>query len=239
MLYLKSIKHWKQFYHQEVKLQEKVTVPVSRFAAFMGYCQIGIVNHYELKLERVVSPEAKLGKKVHSDLEERDKLVPRKKATKEELKDPKVALDITRESLRILIQRENKNRFSYLGRIDKVVRADGALYIIDDKITKSGKTWRQPFLDKRIQLAAYCEGFVLTYPDIAFDEIVYKVVQRDQKGEILKEFDQPYDSEQRNFLIGNFETFEGIYNGDIDPMHCGNPNKCRACGYKDCQHKLD
>jgi len=228
-----------QFYRQEVKLQEKVTVPVSRFAAFMGYCQIGIINHYELKLEKVISPAIKLGKKIHSELEEEDKLIPRKKATKEELSDPLFDLDMPRESLMIHIRRENKNIFGYLGRLDKVIREKGTIYIIDDKITKNGRVWHKPFLDKRVQLAAYCEGFVTRYPEIVFNEIIYLVVQRDQNGTVLKEFPQVYDQEQKDFLLENFETFEGIYNGDIDPVHCGNPNKCRACGYKDCQHKLE
>lgn len=219
-------------------MQKKVSVPVSRFAAFMGYCQIGIINHYELKLEKVISPEIKLGKKVHSELEEKDKLIPRKEATKEELKDPAVDLDIPRESLMVSIRRENKNIFGYLGRLDKVIRKDGDIFIIDDKITKNGRVWNTLFLDKRVQLTAYCEGFVLRYPEIAFNEINYTVIQRDKSSTILKEFNHVYDQAERDFLLENFETFEGIYNGDIDPMHCGNSNKCRACGYKECQHKL-
>lgn len=186
--------------------------------------------------------EAKIqidGQKLHKKLEDKDKLIPRREATKKELKNPHIDLDIPREMVKVLIQRKNKNNFHYMGRIDKVIRTNGNIYIIDDNITKSKIIHSEPFTDRTIQLCSYCEGFKQNYSkSIGFKNIIYRIVQRSTEGKILKEYEKEYDNSSKKFLFQNFQLFEGIFNQEIPPMHHNNINKCRACRYTDCAYKL-
>ncbi len=205
----------------------------------MGYCQLIILNHFHLHIKPELAKIQIKGQELHQKLEDKDKLIPRTEATKEELKNPRIDLDILRETIKVLIQRKNKNVFLYMGRIDKVIRTNGNVYIIDDKITKSKIIYSEPFLDRTLQLCSYCEGFKQNYSkSIGFKNIIFKIVQRDIKNNILSEYEKKYDDTLKKNLFQKFELFEKIYNQDILPTHHNNVNKCNACRYIDCAYKL-
>lgn len=210
-----------------------VLVPVSKFAECMGYCQLQIVNYFRLGIKPRITMEAKIGREVHQRLEELDKLIPRVKATREELADLNADLDIPRESLRVKIDRANKNFFVYLGRIDKAIRRNGDIYIIDDKVSKSGIIRDEPFPSRILQLSCYCEGFARNYARLLkFNDLIFQSVQRDLEGNVISNYVRKYDKEQKRFLHENFKNFERIYNQEIPPEHCNSAAKCAACGYE-------
>jgi len=212
-----------------------VVVPISEFASCMGYCQFRIINSFHLGLSPKVSAAQINGKKVHEELEDIDVLIPREAVTREDLLDPSVDLDIPRETLRVLIKRKNKNDFVYIGRMDKVMRLNGNIHIIDDKTTSKPRTI---FPDKPIQLSCYCEGFKENYSDfIAFNKIFFSVIQRDKNGSILQEDKEEFTKQTREMLMKKFDLFERILNKEIEPEHHNNINKCRACGF-DCKFKI-
>ncbi len=217
---------------------KSIYVPIHQFAGAMGYCEIKIINHFHLNIAPKVSKEQTIGKKVHSDLEETDKLIPREKATDEQLKDPYVDLDFPRETVFVTIDR---NPFFYIGRTDKAIRSGGNIIIIDDKVSKSGKVFKSPFPDKIIQICCYCEGFLQAYTNlIPFNKIFFRIVQRDVNQNILSEYEEEYNESFRCALLDKMQRFENIYNQKIQPDHCNNPNKCRACSYfNECKWKLE
>jgi len=204
----------------------------------MGYCEIKIINHYKLGISPKITKATIIGKKIHQDLEEADKLIPRETATEQQLKNPYVDLDFPREETKIVIDR---SPFIYIGRIDKCIRLDGNVVIIDDKVSKSGKVFERPFMDKILQLSCYCEGFLNGYSNLlVFNKIFFKVVQRDIDGNVISEYEEEYNEKLRNLLIGKFQRFEDIYNQKIQPEHCNNANKCRACSYfHGCKWRLE
>lgn len=175
-----------------------VAVPMSKFAECMGYCQVQIINYFHLGIKPRITEVVRAGSEVHQKLEKLDKLIPRVKATIDELADPRVDLDIPRESLRVKILRNNKNVFTYLGRIDKALRKSGDVYIIDDRVSRIVRSG--PFQSKILQLSCYCEGFSRNYAGLLkFNSIIFQIVQR-------------YDRKRKRFLLENFRTFEKIYN---------------------------
>lgn len=213
-----------------------VAVPVSKFAECMGYCQMQVINYFHLGMKPGMTGAAMLGSEVHRELEKLDKLIPRVKATTDELADPQVDLDIPRESLRIKILRSNKNLFAYLGRLDKAIRKNGDIYIIDDRVSRVIRS--EPFQSKILQLSCYCEGFSRNYAGLLkFKDIIFQIVQRDLDGNVVSDYVQKYDIKQEKFLLQNFRTFEKIYNKEIAPEHCGSEAKCAACSY-DCDFRL-
>ncbi len=196
---------------------------MSKFAECMGYCQVQIINYFHLGIKPEITEAVRAGSEVHQKLEKLDKLIPRVKATRDELADPQVDLDIPRESLRVKILRSNKNVFTYLGRIDKAIRKSGDVYIIDDRVSKAAKSGH--FQSKILQLSCYCEGFSRNYAGLLkFNGIIFQIVQR-------------YDRKRKRFLLENFRTFEKIYNKEIAPEHCGSAAKCGACSYG-CEFRL-
>ena len=217
-----------------------VVIPVHSFASCMGYCQFITINKFHKKLVPEIKEAVIAGQKLHSRLDEIDKLIPREEATIEELLNKDVDLDIPRETIRIAISRINQINFIYLGRIDKVVREKGNVIIIDDKTTSKKVVNRQPFLDRILQLSSYCEGFIKNYSKfIKFDRVYFKVIQRDKDNNIIYEYMREYDDKFKSLLTQNFQVFENIYNRTIRPMHHNNPNKCKACGFfKECEWKL-
>ncbi|MBI5252838.1 MAG: hypothetical protein HY930_00345 [Euryarchaeota archaeon] len=207
-----------------------VAVPMSKFAECMGYCQVQIINYFHLGIKPGITEAARAGSELHQKLEKLDKLIPRVKATRDELADPRVDLDIPRESLKVKILRSNKNVFAYLGRIDKAIRKSGDVYIIDDRVSKAAKSG--PFQSKILQLSCYCEGFSRNYAGLLkFNSIIFQIVQRDLDGNIASNYAQKYDRKRKRFLLENFRTFEKIYNKEIAPEHCGSAAKCGACSY--------
>lgn len=212
-----------------------IHIPISKFASCMGYCQYVAINHFLLKIKPRISNEQILGRKVHYMLEKEDKLIPREKATEEEMLNPKVDLDIPRESLRVKIIRNNGTLFLYSGRIDKVVRENGNLIIIDDKVSR--KPVKHVFPDRIIQLLGYCEGFIKTFENIRFNKLFFSIIQRNEKKEILSEHKEEYTENLKKDLIRNFNLFENIINKKALPEHHFNPNKCSACSY-DCRFRL-
>jgi len=170
-----------------------------------------------------------VGKRMHEKLEEEDLLMPREAASEEELSDSSVDLDIPREAVQIVIERFNKEKFYYIGKPDKIVRKNGNVLIIDDRITKKK---HEPYPDKILQLCCYCEGFVRNFSNkVAFNKIFFKIVQRDSNGKILQEVERGYTDDLKEMLAENFSVFESIFNKDIRPTHHNNGNKCRACGF--------
>jgi hypothetical protein len=211
---------------------DTVKVNISDFSSCVGYCQFIIVNKYHLKLRPEPSPHLRRGALVHRILETEDKLIPRKEATEEQLMNPLVDLDFTREGVYVCIERVNQNRFRYIGRVDKIVRKDGDVYIIDDKVIAPGKT-PVPYSDKFLQIACYCEGFLRNYSYLLrFNRMFLNIVYRDSKGRVLEEFKKEYESEMKDILHQNFKVFEDIYNGARKPEHHNNPNKCKACRFR-------
>lgn len=210
-------------------------IPISVFASCVGYCQYQIVNRFHLGLDPGVTKAQRIGAKVHKALEEADLLVEREEVSEDDLLDKNFDLDFPRESVRVLIDRFNKERFLYSGRIDKVVRKSGDIFVIDDKTTE--KT-REMFPDRLAQLSCYCEGFASRFSEtIAFDRIFFAVVQRDRKGEVLAEEQREYDSSMRDELEKSFHVFESVLNKTAEPCHHNNPNKCRACSF-DCMWRI-
>ena len=217
---------------------KQINVPISKFAAFMGYCEVQIINFYHLEIRPQITSQQILGKKIHKDLEEIDKLIPREKATEAQLKNPSVDLDFPRESIFVSIDR---TPFSYIGRIDKCIRTDGNIVIIDDKTSKSQKIYNKPFPDRILQMCCYCQGFLDAYSVLmAFNKILFRVVQRDANGNVLSEYEGEYDKSMSDLLSTKFQRFEEIYNKKLQPEHCNNPNKCKACSYfQVCEHRLE
>jgi hypothetical protein len=215
-------------------------IPIHDFASSMGYCQFITINKFHKRLVPEVKKAQIDGQMLHLKLEELDKMIPRKEATIEDLLNKDVDLDIPRETIRVAIKRKNKIEFFYIGKIDKVIRKNGNVIVIDDKTTNKKILNKQPFPDRILQLCCYCEGFIQNYSEfIKFDKIYFKVVQRDQNNNIIFEYMREYDDTFRNLLKQNFEIFENICNNIIRPMHHNNPNKCRACSFfKDCEWKL-
>ncbi len=214
---------------------EAVKVNISDFASGIGYCQYLVVNKYHLNLRPKETIFLQKGRMAHKTLEEEDKLVPRREATKEELMDPFFPLDFTREGVQVSIERENMNLFRYVGRTDKIIRANGSVIILDDKVISTGIPRESVYPDRLIQLSAYCEGFIRNYSHmLAFNEICFKIVQRNPDNEILKETMFSFDEEARELLQKSFTLFESLYNKTAQPQHHNNPNKCRACRYFDC-----
>lgn len=208
----------------------KTRVPVSVFASSVSYCQYYIINRFHLGIVPEISKAQLIGKKIHDRLEKEDLLIPREEATKEELLDPFVDLDLPRESMKISIERTNKGDFLYVGRMDKVIREEGNIYIIDDKVSSKK---RKLYPDRILQLSCYCEGFTSNHAEqIAFEKIFFKVVQRNHDGDIIDETEREYSDKLKKSLIKHFGLFEGIFNKDVQPKHHHNPNKCRACGFK-------
>lgn len=216
---------------------KQIYIPIHQFAGFMGYCEIKIINHYHIGISPRMTQEKIMGQKIHKALEEADKLVPREKATKQQLKDPGVNLDFPREEIKVAIDR---SPFIYIGRLDKFIRLNGDAIIVDDKVSKSEKIYKKPFPDKIIQLCCYCEGFLQAYNNtMSFNKILLRVVQRDINGNILYEYEEEYDESLKKFLLDKFQRFEDIYNQKVQPDHCNNINKCTACSYSDgCQWAL-
>lgn len=214
---------------------EFIHIPISKFASCMGYCQYMIINHFLLKIKPRISNEQILGKKIHSMLEKEDKLIPREEAKEEELLNPKFDLDLPRESLRVKIIRNNGSRFLYSGIIDKAVRENGNLIIMDDKVSK--KPLKYVFPDRILQLSGYCEGFIKTFKNIRFNKLFFSIIQRNEKKEILSEHKEEYTEDLKKDLIRNFNLFENIINKKALPEHHFNPNKCFACSY-DCKFKV-
>lgn len=211
---------------------DTVKINISDFSSCVGYCQFIIVNKYHLKLKPEPSPHLKRGAIVHKVLEEEDKLIPRKEATEDQLNDPLVDLDFTREGVWVCIERESLKRFRYIGRVDKIVRKAGDVHIIDDKVITSGKT-PVPYSDKLLQLACYCEGFLRSYSNmLRFNRTFFNIVYRDETGRVVEEFRKEYESEMKGLLNQNFKLFEGIYNRVVKPEHHNNPNKCKACRFR-------
>lgn len=216
---------------------EKVFVPIYLFAQCIGYCQV-IINHFYLGIKPRFSKEKYIGGVVHRSLKRVDDLIPKKKLSGEELKDPSIDFDTPREEFKVKIERETP--FVYLGRLDKIIRKGGNVYVIDDKIqTQPLKQNQTIYPDRLAQLSSYCEGFVRSYPDIAYDKIFLKVVRRDDKGNPLSEFEKEYNEELQSQLLDNFEIFESVYSKKAEPLHCGSSGKCRMCGYNyKCSYKL-
>jgi CRISPR/Cas system-associated exonuclease Cas4 (RecB family) len=213
-----------------------IAVPVSKFAECMGYCQLQIINYFHLGIKPRITEAARAGSELHQKLEKLDRLIPRVKATGEELADPQVDLDIPRESLRVKILRSNKNIFAYFGRIDKAVRKNGDVYIIDDRVSRIIRS--EPFQSKILQLSGYCEGFSRNYAGLLkFRDIIFQIVQRDLDGNVISNYVQKYDRKRKRFLLENFKNFERIYNREIPPEHCNSAAKCSACSY-DCDFRL-
>ncbi|MBI4173440.1 MAG: PD-(D/E)XK nuclease family protein [Candidatus Aenigmarchaeota archaeon] len=211
---------------------EHVKVNISDFASAIGYCQFTLVNKYHLGLKPAETMRMVAGRRLHQALEEEDQLVEREEVTAEQLLDPNFDLDLVRESMKVAVVRENGNVFEYVGRTDHVLRRAGRLIIVDDKTVTGNRVPSQLYLDRLVQLAAYCEGFVHTYSAaIAFNAIGFTVVHRSPANEILKQFNGVYDDTLRAFLQQNFQLFEGVYNKAVTPSHHNNPNKCRACRY--------
>jgi len=214
-----------------------VKIPVSVFASCIGYCKYHIINRFHLGIEPKRTQAQAIGQKIHDKLEEEDLLVEREEATKEELQDPMVDLDLPRESMFVSIERTNKETFRYVGRMDKVVRSNGNMFIIDDKVSSSSQP--KPLYPGRLaQLSCYCEGFTRNFSnEIAFNKIFFKVIQRDRHGCIINDTEREYDNPAKQNLNNNFELFESIFNKDTEPEHHNNPNKCRACTF-DCKWRL-
>ena len=213
----------------------RIIVPIHKFASCMGYCQYIIKNHFQLGIKPEVTKAQVIGKKIHDELEEQDKLIKREEATDDELLDPDFDLDIPRETLKVSVFRKNLNNFIYVGRIDKAIRENGNIHIIDDKT--SSKSYIHFFPDVLLQLSCYCEGFIKKIRNVSFNKIFLKVVQRNIKGEVMAEHEKEYDGNLRQSLIRNFNLFENIYNNTKEPEHHYNPNKCAACSYK-CKFRM-
>lgn len=210
-------------------------VPISRFASCIGYCQYIAINHFHFKIRPKITEAQLLGQRIHNKLEEEDKLIPREIPKEEELLNPKVDLDMPRESLNVKILRNNEKKFFYYGRIDKAVRENGNVIIVDDKISKRALNYVFP--DRILQLSCYCEGFIRTFNNIKFNKIFFNVIQRNEKGEILSEHKEEYNEELKKKLIRNFNLFENIINKKVTPIHHKNQRKCSACSYN-CMFKI-
>lgn len=211
---------------------QSVKINVSDFASAIGYCQHLVQNRYHLRLKPKESEFLRSGRLAHEMLEKQDKLMPRKQATPEELADPNFDLDFTREGITVCIERINQNIFRYVGRTDKIVRIKGTLLILDDKIvSKPRDTF---YIDRLLQLSAYCEGFVRNYSRlVAYNSMAFMVIQRNSDLEILHETTRLYDIQARSFLMESFSLFESLYNKTVIPQHHENPRKCNACRYSD------
>lgn len=217
---------------------KQINIPISKFSAFMGYCEIQIINFYHFEVSPKVTRQQILGKKIHKELEDSDKLVPREDATEAQLKNPHVDLDFPRESIFVSISRLP---FAYIGRIDKCIRTDGNIIIIDDKISKSEKIYNKPFPDRILQMCCYCQGFLDAYSRLlSFNKVLFRVVQRDTNGNVLSEYESDYDKSMKDLLFAKFQRFEDIYNKKLQPEHCNSLNKCKACSYfHGCKHRLE
>lgn len=214
-----------------------IMVPISRFASCIGFCQHQVINFFHLGLKPRFTPTQKTGLEVHKRLEEEDKLIPRKEASKEELMDPMIDLDIAREAITVSIKRENQNKFLYMGRTDKIIRKGGNVYIIDDKVSP-GEPREEPWPDRLIQLSSYCEGFLNNYSNLLkFNKVFLKVIQRNPGGEVVSEYEREYNQEMKDFLYQQFKIFEGLYNKTLNPEHHNNPNRCRSCTFE-CKWRL-
>ena len=208
---------------------KNIYVAISEFTSAMGYCEIKIVNKFHLDVKPVITQYQVAGKKIHKDLEDQDKLLPREKATEQQLKDPAVDLDFPRETNFISIERLP---FVYVGRIDKVVRQGGDIVIIDDRVSKNPLTSGRPFPDKLMQLSCYCEGFIQNYAKtISFNRMMFKFVQRNQEGDVVFDYQQEYDDAMKSMLLEKMQRFEDIVNKNAEPNHCNNAKKCAACSY--------
>ncbi|MBI4020599.1 MAG: PD-(D/E)XK nuclease family protein [Candidatus Aenigmarchaeota archaeon] len=218
-----------------------INIRISDFASAMGYCQYIAPNIYELGLKRKLSRQLLAGKALHERLEAEDKLVPREEATKEQLADAFFDLDFTREGISVCVERVNQNNFRYNGRTDKVIRYKGDVYIIDDKTTSKESVPDRLYLDRLLQLGAYCEGFIRTYsPMISFNRLLFRVIHRNPAGEVIQEKSMEYGQEARAILVENFNKFEGLINKTMQPQHHNNPNRCRPCGFFDaCKWRVE
>lgn len=219
---------------------EIVKINISDFSSCIGYCEFIIVNKYHLKLKPELTHYIKRGSMIHKILEIEDKLIPREEATKEQLMDPFVDLDFTREGIYVCIERVNMNKFRYIGKVDKVIRQNGNIYIIDDRVVSQNKNITL-YLDKFLQTACYCEGFLRNYSHfLRFNKIFINIIFRDNEGRILEEFKKEYNSNIKNYLNEKFMLFEEIYNRVRKPKHHNNPKKCNACKFrKNCNFKVD
>jgi hypothetical protein len=217
-----------------------VKVNISSFASSMGFCQQRIINEFHMGMKQALSKKMQAGKALHWKLEEQDLLIPRKEATQEQLMDPGIDLDFAREKIQVCIQRDNVNRFVYTGLTDKVVRIGGDIYIYDDKtVSDEGKIYERPFLDKTLQMCAYCEGFLNNYANmIKFNKIFFKLIFRNAEGKILYDYKKEYRGEFRDMLLKNFELFESVFNKAKKPEEQNNPNKCRSCGFLGCEKRM-
>ncbi|MBI4175704.1 MAG: PD-(D/E)XK nuclease family protein [Candidatus Aenigmarchaeota archaeon] len=216
-----------------------INVSISHFSSAMGYCQFTAVNRYHLRLKPRLMPHTLAGRALHERLEAEDKLIPREEATKEQLADPFFDLDFTREGVTVSFDRINGNHFRYLGRTDKVIRHQGVIYIIDDKVTS--KPASGLYHDRLLQLAAYCEAFIRSYSRmIAFNKVVFNVVHRRPDGGVIQENKVDYTPEVNAILVRDLNTFEGIINKTTQPDHHNNPKKCAPCGFFDqCKWRIE
>ncbi|MFA5406269.1 MAG: hypothetical protein WC307_02840 [Candidatus Nanoarchaeia archaeon] len=212
-----------------------VKVPISLFASCVGYCECIIVNHFHLGIKPKVSEAQLVGSRVHDQLEAEDKLIKRVEASDDELLNPLVDLDLERESVVVQI---NRGDFCYVGRVDKLVRLNGDVYIIDDKTSNHpSKAFIWP--DRLAQLSAYCEGFKECFGGaINFNKLFLVVCQRGPEGQVFDQCIREYDNLLKNDLLTKMASFESVYNKESQPTPQSSINRCKACKY-DCGFRLN
>ena len=189
----------------------------------LGYCEYKFYLHKVKGIDVIITKAIQKGTEVHSEKEEKF-LEAAKPGTWKELLEAE-ELTITKEA----DFDKQIGDIILLGKIDEIAVDKDKIQIIDDKPRAF------PYDATKLQIFAYCYLFKEKFKEQP-KPILATLRDRDTNKIVWqKEFSK---SEESQFLEA-FHRMRSILLQDEDPIPTKNPNKCRACQFKDnCEFSL-
>lgn len=189
-----------------------------------GYCEYRFFLQHVLGWEAPRTVQMIRGSQIHQQKEDSFKKVAEEATWEEFLVSEEYA--ITKE---VMFTHRISDIF-LVGKVDEIGVDKRGIYVIDDK--PGGK----PYLSTKMQIWSYCYLFKKKFGDKTSKKIHAVLRERDTDMITWK---QEYTLNDERALIRGLQRMKLILDEKTEPLPTKNPNKCRACCFKDkCESSL-
>jgi len=189
----------------------------------LNYCEYKFYLHKVKGIELIITKKIKEGTEIHL-AKEQEFIKEAKPATWLEFLDSE-ELTIAKE---VNLDKQIGD-IILLGKVDEIAVDKDKIQIIDDKPRAF------PYEATKLQIYAYCYLFKEKFKEYP-KPIIATLRDRDSNKIVWQ---QPFSKKEEEQFFHSFHRMRSILFQKEDPIPTKNPNKCRACQFKDtCEYSL-